>query len=61
MIVHDECVVQEDFKNMLKPSSHIEISLWSDHMSSFLWKLEGILDLMALVCIVQDLKCEKKL
>lgn len=52
VIVHYEGVVQEHLQNVLKPSSHVEISLWRHHVSCFFWELECILDLNTLISVV---------
>lgn len=61
MVIENEGVTHEGFKDVLESSCHIEITVWCNYMSSLIWELKGILDLLAFIGVVQDFEGEQEL
>ena len=61
MIIKNEGVAHEGFKDVLESSCHIEIAVGCNYMSSLIRELKGILDLLAFIGVVQDFEVEQEL
>lgn len=54
VVVHDESVVEEYLESILEAASHKKMPILSNNMTTLLWELEGILNVLALTVVVQD-------